>query len=156
MGWFAVLVFAIAAALRLARFNVAIEDPDKRPWQDGFFTGMPAPAGACLALLPLYLSLSELQVPHDQRFAAWHIGYLLVIAFLMVSRIPHFSGKKLGRVPREYVVVVLFGVAVTLLLIATWPMEMLAACCLLYLGMIPFAIRRYRQLAAQDVPRAAT
>ena len=154
-GWFAALVFAIAAALRLARFNVAIDDPHKRPWQDAFFTGMPAPAGACCVLLPLYLSLSELHVPHDQRQAAWHIAYVLVIAFLMASRIPHFSGKTLGRIPREYVVFVLFGVAAMLLLIATWPMEMLAACVLLYLAVIPFSVRRHRRLAAQDQAAAS-
>ena len=68
----------------------------------------------------------------------------------MASRIPHFSGKTFGRIPREYVVVVLFGVAVTLLLIATWPMEMLAAFCFLYLAMIPVAVRNYRRLAAQQ------
>ena len=149
LGWFAALVFAIAAALRLARFNVSIDDPHKQPWQDAFFTGMPAPAGACLALLPLYLSFSELHVPFDHRFVLWHIGYVLVIAFLMASRIPHFSGKSFGRIPREYVVFVLFGVAVTLLLIATWPMEMLAAFCLLYLALIPVAVRRYRRLSLQ-------
>lgn len=149
MGWFAVLVFAIAAALRLARFNVSVDDPRHQPWQDAFFTGMPAPAGACLALLPLYLSFSELHVPFDHRYVPWHIAYLLAIALLMASRIPHFSGKTFGRIPREYVVFVLFGVAVTLLLIATWPMEMLAAFCFLYLGMIPVAMRRHRQLAAE-------
>ena len=150
LGWFAAMVFAIAAALRLARFNVSIEDPHRRPWQDGFFTGMPAPAGACLALLPLYLHLSELAVPATRQQAAWHIAYVLAIAFLMASRIPHFSGKTLGRVPREYVAVVLFGVAATLLLIATWPMEMLAVFCFLYLAMIPLSVRRYRRLRAQD------
>ena len=150
-GWFAALVFAIAAALRLARFNVSVDDPHKRPWQDGFFTGMPAPAGACVVLLPLYLNLSELRVPFDKGYALWHIVYVLAIAFLMASRIPHLSGKRLGRVPREYVVFVLFGVAASLLLIATWPMEMLAFLCLIYLAMIPFAYRRHRRLLAQDI-----
>jgi CDP-diacylglycerol--serine O-phosphatidyltransferase len=150
VGWFAAMIFAIAAALRLARFNVSIEDPAHRPWHDNFFTGMPAPAGACLVLLPLYLNLSELHVPADHRFVPWHIGYVLAIAFLMVSRIPHFSGKGRGRVPREYVVFVLFAVATSLLLLATWPMEMLVALCVLYLAMIPLAVRRYARLAAQD------
>src|SRR5271157_988908 len=45
-GWAAVLIFAIAAALRLARFNVMIDDPNKPSWMGRFFTGMPAPAGA--------------------------------------------------------------------------------------------------------------
>ncbi len=59
-GWFAAMVFAIAMALRLARFNVGLDDPNKPTWSSYFFTGMPAPAGAIVALLPLYLHLSAL------------------------------------------------------------------------------------------------
>ena len=66
-GWFAALVFAIAAALRLARFNVMIDDPNRPAWQAHFFTGMPAPAGAIVGLLPLYLNLSVLAVPNVTR-----------------------------------------------------------------------------------------
>ena len=155
LGWFAALVFATAAALRLARFNVMIDDPDRPAWTANFFVGMPAPAGACLALLPLYLNLSELQAPAGKAYAPWHIAFLLFVAFLMASRIPHFSGKKIGRVPREYVVFVLFGVAAVALLLATYPMEMLAALCVVYLAMIPFAVRRHnRYLAEDDAARA--
>ena len=67
LGWFAAMVFAIACALRLARFNVGLDDPDKPAWASHFFTGMPAPAGAIVALLPLYLHLSALGVPPDAR-----------------------------------------------------------------------------------------
>lgn len=156
LGWFAALVFAIAAALRLARFNVAMEDPDRRPWQDHFFTGMPAPAGACLVLLPLYLNLSELQVPAAGRTVLWHIAFVLAVAFLMASRIPHFSGKKVGRIPREYVVPVLFGIAATLLLLATWPMEMLSVLCLAYIALIPVAVRRHARYAAADAAQPSS
>lgn len=144
LGWFAALVFAIACALRLARFNVMMDDPNEPPWQAHFFTGMPAPAGAVAGLLPLYLNLSILAVPTTHWFVPFEIAYVLLIAFLMVSRIPHFSGKRIGRVPREYVIVVLFGVAVLVLLLATFPMEMLAFLSLAYLGTIPVAILRYR------------
>ena len=54
-GWIACLVFAICAGLRLARFNVMLDDPDRPAWAANYFVGMPAPAGACLALLPLWL-----------------------------------------------------------------------------------------------------
>ena len=157
LGWFAALIFATAAALRLARFNVMIDDPDRPAWTAKFFVGMPAPAGACMALLPLYLNLSELAVPAGKTFAPWHIAYLLVLAFLMASRIPHFSGKTIGRIPREYVVFVLFGIAAVVLLLATWPMEVLAALCFIYLAMIPFSIRSHnRYLAADEAAAAAT
>ena len=55
LGWLAALLFAIACALRLARFNVMIDDPDQPPWRKNFFVGMPAPAGAIVGLLPVYL-----------------------------------------------------------------------------------------------------
>ncbi|MFV0280996.1 MAG: CDP-diacylglycerol--serine O-phosphatidyltransferase [Rhodoblastus sp.] len=150
LGWFAALVFATAAALRLARFNVMVDDPERPAWTAKFFVGMPAPAGACLALLPLYLHLSDLEMPVGRAYAPWHIAFLLFVAFLMVSRIPHFSGKSLGRVPREYVVFVLFGVAAVILLLATYPMEMLAALCLIYLAMIPFSMRSHNRYVARD------
>jgi CDP-diacylglycerol--serine O-phosphatidyltransferase len=144
LGWFAAMVFAIACALRLARFNVGLDNPDKPVWTAHFFTGMPAPAGAVVALLPLYLHLSVFDLPVGTALVPIEIAYLLVVAGLMASPIPHFSGKSLGRVPREHVILVLFGVAVLVLLLATFPMEMLIALTLLYLGLLPFSIRAYR------------
>ncbi len=153
LGWFAALVFAIAAALRLARFNVMIDDPNRPAWQSHFFTGMPAPAGAIVGLLPLYLNLSILDAPNG-RFMVWvYIVYVLIVALLMASRIPHFSGKKIGRVPREYVIVVLFGVVAGLLLLATFPMEMLIFLSALYLATIPFAMRRFKAYEAADAAK---
>jgi CDP-diacylglycerol--serine O-phosphatidyltransferase len=155
LGWFAALVFAIACALRLARFNVMIDDPDRPAWQAHFFIGMPAPAGAIVGLLPLYLSLSVLHVPATHWFVPFEIGYVLFVAFLMASRIPHFSGKRIGRVPREYVIPVLFGIAVTVLLLATFPMEMLVCLSFAYLATIPFAVRRFKAFEAKDAAAAA-
>jgi CDP-diacylglycerol---serine O-phosphatidyltransferase len=154
-GWFAAMVFAIACALRLARFNVMIEDANRPAWASNFFVGMPAPAGAIVVLLPMYLSLSALGVPNNPRFVPAEIVYVLAIAFLMASRIPHFSGKKIGRVPREWVIVVLFGVAAAVLLVATFPMEMLVALAALYLGLIPLSVRSYRLFVAADHKSAA-
>ena len=64
----------------------------------------------------------------------------------MASRIPHFSGKSIGRVPREYVAVVLVGVAAALLLVFNFPMQALVAVTLAYLASIPFAVRRFLTL----------
>jgi CDP-diacylglycerol--serine O-phosphatidyltransferase len=149
-GWFAALVFAIAAALRLARFNVMIDDPNKPAWQAQFFVGMPAPAGAIAALLPIYLSYSVFGLPQGRIYSALEIVYLLGIAFLMASRIPHFSGKQIGRVPREYFIVVLFAVAVFILALASFPMEVLIALTVSYLALLPIAIRRHARLSAQS------
>ncbi|MGH6675897.1 MAG: CDP-alcohol phosphatidyltransferase family protein, partial [Xanthobacteraceae bacterium] len=56
VGWIAAMVFAICAGLRLARFNVMLDDPDQPAWASNFFVGMPAPAGAITVLLPIYAS----------------------------------------------------------------------------------------------------
>lgn len=150
LGWFAAMVFAIACALRLARFNVGLDDPDKPAWASHFFTGMPAPAGAVVALLPLYLYLSALGMPAERAAVPFEIAYLLGIAALMASPLPHFSGKSIGRIPRDKVILVLFGVAVTVLLLATFPMEMLAVLSLCYIGVIPFSIRVHRSYLRRD------
>ena len=149
-GWFATLVFAIAAALRLARFNTMLDDPDKPAWSSHFFVGMPAPAGAIVGLLPLYLRLSSVVTTGFRLPVAVEIGYVIIVAALMASRIPHFSGKTLGRIPREYFIVVLFGIAVALLLLATFPMEVMIVLSLSYMATIPFAIRRYLAFERAD------
>src|ERR1700719_1209270 len=88
-GWIAALVFAICAALRLARFNVMIEDPNRPAWAGNYFVGVPAPAGAITVLLPIYMQF--LGVPHSDFVALVTFLYTLAIAFLMVSRLPVFS-----------------------------------------------------------------
>jgi CDP-diacylglycerol--serine O-phosphatidyltransferase len=150
LGWFAALAFAIAAALRLARFNVMIEEPGRPAWHSDFFVGMPAPAGAVTVLLPLYLHLSVLELPANKNLAILFIIYVLGIAFLMASRIPHFSGKRIGRVRRESVIPLLFGIGVTALLLAIYPMEILTVMAAIYLALIPVSIKRFNAAAKAD------
>lgn len=143
-GWLAALVFAIAGSLRLARFNVMI-DAEKPAWQGNFFTGVPAPAGAMAVMLPLYLSFSGLDVPHE---AAWLVViYTVVIALLMVSRIPTYSGKNLGRIRRDLVFPLFVGLVVAVGLIVSFPFEVLSAVTILYLIAIPLGWRSWNRLA---------
>jgi CDP-diacylglycerol--serine O-phosphatidyltransferase len=145
LGWVVALLFASASALRLARFNVAIDDPLRPDWQKDFFVGMPAPAGALTGLLPLYLHLMGAgRVPGTAFLEA---AYLLFIAFMMVSRIPTFAGKTLGsRVPRVYVVPLMIGVVALVALLATHTFEMLALFTVAYLAAVPLMVKRYRRL----------
>ena len=154
-GWFAVLVYVVACALRLARFNVALDDPDKPQWKNDFFTGMPSPAGAIAVMLPIYLHYSVIPIQQFHFLVPFEIGYVLVIAFLMVSSLPHYSGKKLGRVPRDKFIVVLFAVIVGILLLVTSTMEMLAILSIAYLCLIPWSYRRYRRLEQENASSAA-
>ncbi|HZH12382.1 MAG TPA: CDP-diacylglycerol--serine O-phosphatidyltransferase [Microvirga sp.] len=145
IGWIAVLVFAIAMVLRLARFNVMLDDPHRPEWKKNFFTGMPAPAGALTSMLPLYLSFLGFSIGPAAALIA--LVYLLVLAFLMVSTIPVYSGKTIGlKVPRQWVLPI-FVISVAIFgLLANFPWEMLTAITVLFLGSIPFSVLRYRQL----------
>src|SRR5476649_2430010 len=95
-GWIAALTFAICAGLRLARFNVMIDDPNKPVWAGNFFTGIPAPAGAITVLLPIYLNF--LGVSNGLVTVWLTFFYTLAIALLMVSRLPVFSGKRVSKI----------------------------------------------------------
>jgi CDP-diacylglycerol--serine O-phosphatidyltransferase len=153
LGWVAAMIFAVATALRLARFNVMIDDPNKPAWAGHFFVGMPSPAGAIVVMLPLYVHFVT-DLPNERLFVPVEIAYVALVAFLMASRIPHFSGKKIGRVPREWFIAVLFGVVALLLLVVQYPMHMLVAMSVAYLALIPVAIARYRRYVAEDKARA--
>lgn len=145
LGWIAALVFAIAAALRLARFNVMLDDPNRPEWQKHFFVGMAAPAGAVCVMLPLYLNF--VGIPGGGLPAPVVAVYVVFIAFLMVSRIPTFSGKTFGsRVAREWVLPLFVLVVLFAALFVSFTFEMLAVCTLAYLGALPFGILRYRTL----------
>ncbi|TPQ52597.1 CDP-diacylglycerol--serine O-phosphatidyltransferase [Prosthecomicrobium hirschii] len=154
LGWLAVIAFAIAMALRLARFNVMVDKP-KPDWHANFFTGMPAPAGAITVLLPLYLN-DFITIPHNRAVAVVLSIYVLFIAFMAVSTIPTFSGKKMGtRVPRERIIPlsVLFVLFVAVL--ATYPFPVLALLAIVYLAFIPVGWNWYRQHEKRDRAAAA-
>lgn len=150
LGWIAVMIFALAAALRLARFNVATEE-ERPKWQSNFFTGVPTPAAAIVVLLPVYLD--QLGVDGLRSGLGFHavLVYVLLIAGLMVSTIPTYSGKLLGeRISRDMVLpLFIFAVALVALLL-TYPYVTLVGLTLLYLGAIPVSWRRYRSKLAAD------
>ena len=119
-GWIAAMVFAICTGLRLARFNVMIDDPNKPAWAGNFFTGVPAPAGAITVLLPIYVYF--LGMPRLAFVAPVTFVYTLAIAFLMVSRLPVFSGKRVGkRVAPEMVLPVFVAVVLFFALLVSYP-----------------------------------
>lgn len=154
-GWIAALAYAICAALRLARFNVMLDDPNKPPFAGDYFTGIPAPAGAITVLLPVYLELIGL--PHGRVSAIIALVYCIAIAFLMISTVPAWSGKTLGRRVRRDMVLPLFvAVAIYFALLASYPWIVLSVCTALYLGLLPVSTVRYRrQMKAWRAERAA-
>lgn len=152
-GWIVALVFAICAGLRLARFNVMIDDPNKPLWAGNFFTGIPAPAGAITVLLPIYLSF--LGVPVSLITIWLTFFYTLAIAFLMVSRLPVFSGKRVGkRVPPEMVLPVFVMVVLFFAMLVSYPWQVLTVGTLAYLACLPLGLLSYREHQRKDAAAA--
>jgi CDP-diacylglycerol--serine O-phosphatidyltransferase len=153
-GWIAALVFAICAALRLARFNVTIDEPNQPLWAGNFFTGIPAPAGAITVLLPIYLGLLGMPV---NLIVVWvTFVYTLLIALLMVSRLPVFSGKRVGkRVPPEMVLPVFVVVVLFFALLISYPWVVLSIGTIAYLACLPLGWLSYREYRRKDAAAAA-
>lgn len=151
LGWICVMIFALASALRLARFNVAIEDDQQPKWRKGFFTGMPTPAAAIIVLLPVYLeSLGFGGIRSSPLLLNVVLVYTLLIAFMMVSTIPTFSGKLLGeRIAREYVMPTFMLAIGFVSLLITYPFGTLTGATLAYLAAIPVSWYRFGQMEAK-------
>src|ERR1700710_2627607 len=152
-GWIAAMVFAISGGLRLARFNATMDDPNKPAFAANYFTGVPAPAGAITLLLPVYFAFLGMPMPPAVLTAL----YTLLIGFLMVSRLPVFSGKTIRlRVPPEMVLPVFVSVVFFVALLIGYPWHILTACSVLFPLSLPVGWRSYRNheraAAAQAAP----
>ena len=154
-GWIAAMVFAISTGLRLARFNVMIDDPNKPAWAGNFFVGVPAPAGAITVLLPIYVYF--LGMPRVVFVAPVALVYTLTIAFLMVSRLPVFSGKRVGkRVAPEMVLPVFVAVVLFFALLISYPWVVLTIGTVCFLASLPLGYLSYRKHERKDAAAAAS
>ena len=155
-GWIAAMVFAISGGLRLARFNATMDDPNKPAFAANYFTGIPAPAGAITVMLPIYFQFLGFSQPP----AVLTAFYTLLIGFLMVSRLPVFSGKTVRmRVPPEMVLPVFVSVVFFIALLIGYPWHILSILTVLYLLSLPAGWKSYRDherkaAAAQALPAA--
>jgi len=142
-GWIAALALAVCCALRLARFNARLDAAEQPHKSAGFNTGVPAPAGAGLAFVPIYLWL----ISGDDRFRHWPIvmAWTVLIALLMISSLPTYSWSSI-RIRPPWRLFALAGVALlgAALIIAPWQTLLLVA--VLYLAMIPVALTSYARV----------
>ncbi|HEX7753580.1 MAG TPA: phosphatidylcholine/phosphatidylserine synthase [Novosphingobium sp.] len=146
LGWFAALAFAICCVLRLARFNARIDILDQPHKSAGFLTGVPAPVGAGLAFLPMYLWI----VTGRPEFADPAVVgvWLFAIAFLLISSLPTLSWTRMR--PRKNIrleVLALAGLVVAALLTEPW--WTLAGICVIYLALIPVGLVSYARVKRQ-------
>ncbi len=142
MGWALTLFYAICSAIRLARFNSDLAEPDRPAWRDGFFKGVPAPMGAYLALVPLMLSF-EMDILN--YISPEFIGiYMAFIGILMSSRLPTYATKRL-IVSRDNIsfVLVLAGLLIGVIIIEPWiSLTILGG---IYGLTFPFSYRSYKK-----------
>jgi len=148
------MVFALSTGLRLARFNVMVDDPNKPAWAAKFFTGIPAPAGAITVLLPIYIYF--LGVPRLPGTALLTFLYTFAIAVLMVSRLPVFSGKRVGkRISPEMVLPVFVTVVLFFALLISYPWVVLTIGTVCYLATLPVGYLSYRRHERKDAAAAS-
>lgn len=146
-GWLVVMLFAMCCGLRLARFNVALEDENTPAWKGNFFTGVPAPAGAGLVLLPMVLAF---QLGDEVLRSPWVVCvFLLCVGGLFVSSVPTFSFKKMV-VPRRRLLATMLGVAMVIAFIASLPWLSLSIILIGYLLSMPLSIRAYKRYEAGE------
>ena len=149
-GYTPCLIFAVCMALRLARFNAALDGAPAPAYTYNFFTGVPAPAGAGVALFPLFAGLEfkslgwgwPLAVVQSPAFCAF---VLVGTALLLVSTLPVWSFKNF-KVPSEYVLPTLLGIGLYTALLVADPWAAMAAGGIIYIGMLPFSARSFRRL----------
>ena len=152
LGWALALVYAVCCALRLARFNTVLSDETPPPWASNFFTGVPAPAAAGLALLPMAFSFTF----GDDFFRSTFLNgvTILVVAGLMISRVPTFSAKRL-KIKRQHAGPVLVACGAFAAFLVSTPWVTLSVAGVLYIGLIPFSVmsqRRMRQAYELETP----
>jgi CDP-diacylglycerol---serine O-phosphatidyltransferase len=141
VGWIAAMIFAISGGLRLARFNATMDDPNKPPFAANYFTGVPAPLGALCVLLPMYLVF----IGAPQLPAPITAVFTLSIAFLMVSRLPVFSGKMIGgKIAPDMVLPVVVLVVLFIAVLISYPWQLLTGGSLMYLLSLPIGWMSYR------------
>lgn len=154
LGWAIALFYVICAALRLARFNSELEDPNQPPWMTRFFTGMPAPAAAGVVLMPMMLTFAlEQDWP-----AAWLLNAVVVVAtaLMMVSSVKTFSIKMMTtRIRPEYLLPTLVGIGAIITALVNVPWWTLLTVAFIYLASLPFGIITANRLAANTAAGAA-
>lgn len=145
-GWLFALAYAVCAALRLARFNANIDAVEQPHKSAGFLTGVPAPAGAGLVLLPIYLWYWTGEPTFRETWLA--APWAALVGFLMISNLATFSWGSL-RLRSHVRLGALVVIALVFAALISAPFPTLSVAALLYALMIPFSIASYAKVKRQ-------
>jgi CDP-diacylglycerol--serine O-phosphatidyltransferase len=141
-GWILVLLFSVCCALRLARFNTDIDGPEPPSWTKNYFTGVPAPAGAGLVLLPMIISFqTNAEFVREPYFSAI---FILIISGLLVSQLPTYSFKTL-RIQQRFILptMIFFGLVAALTVSTPWLTVTIVLVA--YIISFPFGLKSYKR-----------
>lgn len=155
LGWLAALIYSVACCLRLARFNVMLEDNnhDAPEWKKNYFVGVPSPGGGCILLLPVYLGF--LDMPIDNTVAMVFCIYTIVIALLMVSNFPVWNAKSIrSGVRRDVVIPAQLFIVVYFVLLVSYMWQTLAVSTFVYLGFLPLSAYAYHRRARIEAAKS--
>ena len=146
-GWLLTMIYVVCVALRLARFNVSSNSEPS--WKDEFFEGIPSPAGGILILMPLILSLSEINIVTVNYNIAVPVFFIL-ISLMLISKVPTFAFKKIS-IPRRMTIFALFGVVLFFGLLLIYTFKVLVICGLIYICLIPIGYFSYQKIHKQKI-----
>ena len=139
LGWAITLIFSVCCVLRLARFNLTKFD-DSQEWKNNFFEGIPSPAGGLLILMPLIYELTNLDFGIDiKKFTPY---LTVLIAILLVSKVPTLSFKKISISPKT-TVFLLLGIGIVFIALLFYTLETLLIFGIVYLLSIPISVIIY-------------
>ena len=146
-GWLLTMIYVVCVALRLARFNVSSNSEPS--WKDNYFEGVPSPAAGIMALMPLILSLSEINII-TINYDVVVPTFFIIISFLLISKIPTYAFKKIS-IPRRMTIFALFGVVLFFGLLLVYTFKVLIICGLIYICLIPIGYFNYQKIHKQKV-----
>ena len=149
LGWAITLIYSVCCVLRLARFNLTkIEETQE--WKNNFFEGVPSPAGGLLILMPLIYELTDLNLSIDIKNLTPYLTIL--IAILLVSKIPTLALKKITISPKA-TVFLLLGIGVVFIALLFYTLETLLIFGIVYLTSIPVSIISYRSQTKKNIEK---
>ena len=141
IGWAITLVYSVCCVLRLARFNLTKIDKDQS-WKINFFEGVPAPAGGILILMPVIFELSEFSLNYDiKNFTPY---FTILIAILLVSKLPTLSLKKISISPKA-TGFILLAIGIIFISLLFFTFEILLILGLIYLISLPLSYFIYNK-----------
>ena len=140
LGWAITLIYSVCCVLRLARFNLT-KINDQQLWKSNYFEGVPSPAGGMLILMPLIFELTDLNLNFNIKNLTPY--FTILIAILMVSKVPTLSLKKISISPKT-TVFILLGIGIIFISLMYYTFETLLVFGLVYLISIPISFFMYK------------